>query len=184
MMKKMIGINKFILLVISLSISVCSLNSIMPHKLSFPEITEYTKSDRVYAPTKYVSVVREIAEKVRVDVDLLCAVIKVESNWDHLAIGTNTDSVDRGLGQINSKYEPWYVDKFGISSYEWCNPKKNIELTARVLKWSSKGFNHMVQGIAAYNCGRARVHKNEWPETTKKYVKKVLFWYNYYKNCR
>jgi hypothetical protein len=139
-------------------------------------------SHKVYAPYNYTKMVLEVSEEVGVDVDLLCAIIKVESNWQPTAIGYNSDSCDRGLGQINSKYEDWYVGKFGVEDYHWTDVRKNMELTARIIKWSCSPYDYVVQGVAAYNCGMSRVNKNAIPDSTKKYVEKVMKLYNSYKN--
>lgn len=182
MMKRMIGTSRVLFAFLLFSLFVFNLNSIAGPFTELPRITKFARHERVHAPREFIPLVNKVAEKYEVDKDLICAIVKVESNWWVDAIGVNADSVDRGLGQINSKYESWYVEKFGIENYQWDNPEKNLELTANIIKWSSNGFDFMVQGVAAYNCGRSRVKKNKLPETTKKYVEKVMYWYNYYKN--
>jgi soluble lytic murein transglycosylase-like protein len=177
MMKKKIG-TSLILFFIMVSTEASSID--FKNNTFIYEMPQRYK--RVYAPFIYQDFVLEVADVVGVDPDLLCAVIKVESNWVTFAIGNNGNSVDRGLGQINSKYESWYTEKFGIEDYRWDDGKKNILLTAKILKWSGVGFSCITHGVAAYNCGRSRVVKNTIPESTKKYVEKVMAYYNYYKN--
>lgn len=58
------------------------------------------------------ALIKTIAQKYNVDVQLALAVASVESNFNELAKNINApDSIDRGLYQINSKYHAEVTDE-------------------------------------------------------------------------
>ena len=117
--------------------------------------------------------VEQMAEKYRIDKNLIKAVIATESNWRPDAksvVGAE------GLMQLMPKTAKW----LGVSKSS--DPKQNIEGGAKYLAWlqkylNKKGLGNIENVIAAYNAGQGNVvkHKGIPPfSETQKYVAGVM----------
>jgi len=94
----------------------------------------------------------QAAKKFGVDVRLLKAIAKVESNFDQGAINRNKNgSYDVGIMQINSSWLPT-LSKFGVTeeglSRDAC---LNVEVGAWVLKGNIQSLGKTWKAVGAYN---------------------------------
>ena len=112
--------------------------------------------------------VREAAERHRIDPALVRAVIETESNW-------NTGAVSRkgafGLMQLI----PTTAQRFGVS--DAFNPQQNVDAGVRYLKSLLERYNgNLDLALAAYNAGEGavdRAHGVPSITETRNYIQKV-----------
>ena len=95
--------------------------------------------------------VREAAERHRVDPALIRAVIETESNWNPAAVSRKGA---RGLMQLI----PSTAQRFGVN--DMFNPKQNIDAGVRYLKALLERYNGNLElALAAYNAGEGAVDR-------------------------
>jgi hypothetical protein len=126
--------------------------------------------------TRYDTWIREAAALYKLPVELVRAIIKVESDYDPKA---TSYAGARGLMQLMPKTaESMQVKDIG-------DPRENIFGGVRYLRILANTFNgDLVLTIAGYNAGEDAVirHKGVPPfEQTKDYVTKVLHYYKRYR---
>lgn len=131
------------------------------------------KPATVYPDTDFVKLAEKKARKHNVDPDLLKAVIKAESNWNHRAVSPKGA---RGLMQLM----PATAAQLGVKNV--FDPVENIDGGARYLRYLLERFNgNLTLALAAYNAGPARVEKSmrvpSIPET-QSYVRSIVTSYN------
>jgi soluble lytic murein transglycosylase-like protein len=112
--------------------------------------------------------VREAAERHRVDPALVRAVIETESNWNP---GAYSRKGAIGLMQLI----PTTAQRFGAS--DAFNPKQNVDAGVRYLKTLLERYNgNLDLALAAYNAGEGavdRAHGIPAYRETRNYVQKV-----------
>ncbi len=146
----------------------------------------------VVTPKKYNYYVEKYAEKYSLEPELVYAIIKVESNYDKNAISS---AGAMGLMQIIPKTGAWIAGELNenFSKEELINEETNIKYGCFYLNYLFSKFNSLDAVICAYNAGETVVRGwlNETGEVdenkityaeTKNYYKKVLEYYNTYKN--
>ena len=120
--------------------------------------------------------INEICEKYEVEVNLVKAIIRVESRYVATAVSKDKTPC-RGLMQLSSPT----AKKYGV-----CNvfdPAENIEGGVRYLSDLKKMFNNnTIKVIAAYNTGEANVIRLGIQPKVKKYVDLVLVFKKKYDN--
>jgi soluble lytic murein transglycosylase len=123
-------------------------------------------------PADFEHHVRAAASHYDIDPQLIKAVIKVESNFDHLAV---SDKGARGLMQLM----PGTAADMNV--YNLFDPRENIMGGACYLKQMLGRFNgNLPLAIAAYNAGPGAVERcGGIPnfEETQRYVRSVLLYY-------
>jgi hypothetical protein len=143
------------------------------YSLFFREEREFLSKGDFY---RFDHIISQAAEKYGIDFELIKAVIKVESNFDSLAVSKKGA---RGLMQLmpNTAKELLVQDSF--------DPLENIDAGVRYLKKLLGRFKGKLNlALAAYNAGGDAVSKNEgrippYEETTN-YVRKVIQYFNIY----
>lgn len=112
--------------------------------------------------------VREAAERHRVDPALIRAVIETESNWNPTAVSRKGA---RGLMQLI----PSTAQRFGVN--DMFNPKQNVDAGVRYLKMLLERYNgNLDLALAAYNAGEGavdRAHGIPAFRETRMYVQRV-----------
>ena len=142
---------------------VLSLEDIRIHVNNTIETSRYSDL------SKYAILATSLCIENKVPVHLFLSLIKMESDFRYDAINQNKNgSFDIGLGQLNT-----YTFK-NYSKKELENPRINLKLSIKTLKDLHSYFGSWEQALAAYNAGISRVVKDEIPESTQRYVKKVL----------
>jgi len=148
----------------------------------------------VYKPRKYYQVVKKACETFDVDKFLILAIIKVESDFDCFAV---SDKKACGLMQIRESTFNYVCEvyKLGYPDDSIFGVKENVFAGTAYVDYLFKKFLTAQEVLAAYNAGEGVVKgwlKNDkysadgitlksFPfKETEKYVKKVLFYKNYY----
>ncbi len=114
-------------------------------------------------------IVREAAERHRVDPALIRAVIETESGWNPVAVSRKGAA---GLMQLH----PVTAQRLGVSNI--FNPRENVNAGVRYLKGLLERYNgNLDLALAAYNAGEGAVdrHGGRIPpyRETRRYVQKV-----------
>ncbi len=121
-------------------------------------------------------IIVKIASRYNVDPALIKAIIRVESSFNPKAVSYKGA---KGLMQLM----PVTLKAMGVR--DPFDPEFNIEAGVRYFKKLLIMFDNNVElALAAYNAGvtRVRIYKGIPPfRRTRRYVKKVLYYYRYYK---
>ncbi len=121
--------------------------------------------------------IKSLGKKYEIDPDLIKAIIKAESNFDRFATSSKGA---KGLMQLM----PETAQIFGV--FDAYNPYQNIEGGVRYFRRQLNEFDEDIRlALAAYNAGPEAVKKyKKVPpfKETRRFVKKVLFLYDYFKN--
>jgi soluble lytic murein transglycosylase-like protein len=127
---------------------------------------------------KYDHLITKAADKFNLDSALIKAVIKAESNFNHMAV---SPVGAQGLMQLMpaTAYDMRVKDSF--------HPESNIEGGARYLSYLLKTYrNNLELALAAYNAGEKAVAKYNYNippyRETQNYVRRVLSFYRSYSN--
>jgi hypothetical protein len=132
----------------------------------------------------YENYIRIECEKRKFPFKLAVAVMLAESEGNPKARNINYDkkdpkkelSRDIGLFQLNSIYIPDFIDWYGGDGP--CDPYRysedNIKLGVAHLAALYKQFGSIRLALMAYNCGGPRVIRNQIPESTLKYLDRVI----------
>ncbi len=112
--------------------------------------------------------VRETADRHRMDPALVRAVIETESNWNPKAYS------HKGAGGL-MQLIPTTAQKYG--AYDLFDPQQNIDAGVKHLKWLLERYNgNLDLALAAYNAGEGavdRVHGVPAYRETRNYVQRV-----------
>lgn len=126
--------------------------------------------------SNYDQHIQSISDRLGVDYRLVKALIRAESQFDHMAISPRGAM---GLMQLM----PGTAKDMGV--HNPFNPKENIEGGVRYLKFLLKRFNNDITlALAAYNAGPEAVkrHRGVPPfRETRGYLRKVMGFYSEYK---
>jgi hypothetical protein len=113
-------------------------------------------------------IVREAADRHRVDPALVRAVIETESNWNPKAWS------HKGAGGL-MQLIPTTAQRWG--AYDVFNPQQNIDAGVKHLKWLLERYNgNLDLALAAYNAGEGavdRAHGVPAYRETRDYVQRV-----------
>jgi soluble lytic murein transglycosylase-like protein len=136
---------------------------------SFRLATERSKNDDLIAPEQIQKAIEDSARKFKLPVQLVTAIIKVESNFNPRAVSSEGA---RGLMQLM----PTTASKLGVKNS--FDVAQNIHGGCRYLKGLLEQFDGNLElAVAAYNAGPGAVQKyGKIPpfKETQNYVKKVL----------
>lgn len=123
---------------------------------------------------QYLSIVKSVAKKTRIDESLIMAVIKVESNFDPKAVSPKGAM---GLMQL----VPSTASFLGVTNP--FNPIQNIHGGAEYLSQCINAFQDMELALAAYNAGPHLVGKLKkvppYPET-RNFIRDVFLYRKIY----
>jgi len=153
----------------------------MPQRSIF-EPGDFTDDDggriavRGGCPKRYNEIISKAADRFRLDVALIKAVIKAESNFNHRAV---SPAGAQGLMQLM----PATASLLNVDNV--FHPEENIEGGARHLRYLMDLYNgNLTLVLAAYNAGENAVAKygNAVPpyRETRYYVRRVLSLYKHF----
>jgi len=128
--------------------------------------------------SKYDELINKAANKFKLDSALIKAIIKAESNFNHLAVSRVGA---QGLMQLMPKTAS------SMNVEDSFHPEKNIEGGARYLRYLLNTYKgNLDLALAAYNAGEKAVAKYNYNippyRETQNYVKRVYSFYKSY-NC-
>lgn len=143
---------------------------------------------KIAFPVKHLDLIMKYADKYGLDHDLVCAIIRAESNFDESAVSKRGAE---GLMQIIKLTGDWGAGEIGIQDYTYAkikDPEINLDIGCWYIAKLLKQYEHTDTALAAYNAGSGTVSKwlydpeisadNKtlyripYPET-EKYVEKV-----------
>jgi len=123
----------------------------------------------------YHIIIVEICESHQVDVNLIKAIIRVESVYDKNAV--SKDGSSKGLMQLTKGT----AKKFGVKKI--FDPYENILGGVRYVTHLRSIFgNDNLRILASYNVGEGRVYKKKIPAHGKEYAKIVMLCKEKYDN--
>jgi len=126
--------------------------------------------------TKYDSLIAKASQKYNVESALIKAVIKAESNFNHMAVSRKGA---RGLMQLMPSTAS------SLQVRDSFHPENNIEGGVRYLRYLLKYFNdNLPLALAAYNAGENAVIKHGGIppyRETQTYVQRVMSYLDKYK---
>jgi hypothetical protein len=135
------------------------------NKLTRPLVESFYT--RVTADVEITDAILSGADSNDISLPLAFSLAWVESSFRVRALNYNSNSIDRGLFQLNSRtfpslkeeqfYNPWINAEYGLAHYRYC-----IEV----------GKNEVV-ALAMYNAGVNRVRRGT-PYSTLHYIAKIL----------
>lgn len=132
---------------------------------------------RLWAINDYIE---ELCKQLQVPVELAMAILEEENpRRNSRAVNINTNgTVDRGLWQINSSNEHWFLKMFGLPTSGRYNP-----LNDRHSTWWAIHYLHYLrydyvftswwETVIAYNCGPARVINRNPPNSSIDYAVRI-----------
>ncbi len=146
------------------------------HKSGMKEKLFESNSNSVLLSECYDAIIDDAANKYNVDGDLIKAIIKVESNFNHKAVSKKGA---KGLMQLM----PQTALMLGVS--DCFHPKNNIDGGIRYISYLIGLYNGNLRlALAAYNAGEGNVAKHggmpPYAET-RSYVRMVMDKYKQYR---
>ncbi|WP_169313586.1 transglycosylase SLT domain-containing protein [Spirochaeta africana] len=108
------------------------------------------------------------AERQDVPLFLAFSLVFVESSFRIDAINQNPTSTDRGLFQLNNLSFPH------LSLDDYFHPDTNAYHGVSYMRYTLDSMGDVERALAMYNAGRSRVVRNQIPESTVRYVQRVL----------
>lgn len=136
--------------------------------------------------------IESVCHRYKVEVPLILAMIKTESNFNPKAVSSSgavgltqlMPPTARDLGLKVPKYRSFLYPNTNPRVDERFNPQKNLEAGVRYLSQMLKRYNgNYVLAIAAYNAGPGNVSKDvPLIDETERHIGKVLNHYYSYRN--
>lgn len=119
---------------------------------------------------------RAICEQYAVPAGIVRNIIAMESGGDPWAVGKNVDNTyDLGLMQLNSRYLPWFAEKYNDGNWiDAFDQAVAVRVAVRYLADLHAFFGSWELAIAAYNCGPSRAASGQISRKTREYVRRVI----------
>lgn len=116
-----------------------------------------------------LDVIYSLSQEYNLDLKIVTAIMRVESNFNPLAVSPNGTSY--GLMQINETHLKHFEDKMDILDIE-----RNVETGSMILSNLSKENNDIEFVLNSYNMGKYGYidYVNETGKTSRAYSRKVL----------
>lgn len=150
-------------------------------------------------PIYYEPIIEKHARQYEVDPLLIAAIIRVESNYKP---SQESHKGALGMMQIMPNTASWVIEKAKLKQVTLADVKDNADPNIQIGTWYIGSLldrfnNNMYVALAAYNAGPTVVSKwlnnNTWDGTlqqtdhipygeTKKYVQRVVYYYNKYQD--
>lgn len=107
---------------------------------------------------QWQDLVWELCQELNLEYELILGAIHLESNFIVDCVSSNSNgSVDRGMGQINSKYQDWYAELSGINPEEFdpFNPEHSLKSLIYGMKYYR---NYWVENHNIYHKETLDIH--------------------------
>ena len=125
---------------------------------------------------QYLSDFKMAGNKYNIDYKLLCAIAKIESNYNPFALNiNNADNYDIGILQINSWWFP-KLKKVGMDDPRMLlDYQYNIDVGSWILKECINNFGISKKSIDCYNKGETKAqNKSAYIKKVEKAYKKIM----------
>ncbi|MDC7231994.1 MAG: transglycosylase SLT domain-containing protein [Spirochaetales bacterium] len=107
------------------------------------------------------------AVKYNIEPELVFALVFNESSFNPRAVNQNSNSIDRGLFQLNSRSFP------NLREEDFFKPEINVPLGVAYLRYCLDMGGNEVTALAMYNAGPNRVKDSRTPRMTLDYIHKI-----------
>jgi soluble lytic murein transglycosylase-like protein len=131
-----------------------------------PAVLEFFAA--ITSSTEISQIILDAATDRNLPPALVFALVHEESRFNPRAINRNSQTVDRGLFQLNSASFP----KLGIE--EFYDPRTNARYGTAHLAYCLEQGGNEVAALAVYNAGYGRVTKTGTPRSTLDYIHRAL----------
>ncbi len=132
------------------------------HGHVFEYFVDLTGSPAIAGPIIYH------AERNGIPLSLAFSLAAVESGFNPRAVGSNAGSVDRGLFQLNNRSFP------ALREHDFFDTDTNARYAMRHLVYCFSVGEEVTTALAVYNAGASRVLAGRTPESTKRYVERIV----------
>jgi soluble lytic murein transglycosylase-like protein len=133
------------------------------------------KNATTLLPPEWQSMFQRYSKKFDIDLDLLVAIAMNESSLNPRAVNYNKSSgtYDRGLFQINSRYESTFVKNYWNrpEKFDHFNPEHSLYMACKILVEHKARLGAEEEAIKAYNTGA--VGRLLYPESAKRYYTRI-----------
>lgn len=110
--------------------------------------------------------------KYKLPIKMVFSLVFVESSFSHKAVNFNSTSQDIGLFQLNTRTFRHLSEK------DLLHLETNIKNGTEYLQFAFSLDSNPQIALAIYNAGPSRPLKGKTPESTKKYVKRIINYSN------
>ena len=124
-------------------------------------ISGYHTGKKAGYPVAYSEYITKYSKENDLDVCLVMAVIKVESNY----VPEAQSDYAYGLMQLTEETAEWNAEKMGLTDYDWHEPSTNIQIGCYYLKYLIDKYDNIDTALAAYNAGGGNV--DSWLKNPK-----------------
>lgn len=131
-----------------------------------PAVLEFFAA--ITSSTEISEIILDAATARRLAPALVFALVHEESRFNPRAINRNSQTVDRGLFQLNSASFP----KLGVEDFY--DPRTNARYGTAHLAYCLEQGGNEVTALAVYNAGYGRVSKTGTPRSTLDYINRAL----------
>lgn len=108
------------------------------------------------------------ADRNDLSLSLVFSLSWVESRFSPTAVNRNSDSIDRGLFQLNSRSFPW------LSEEDFFHPEVNASHGTDYLRYALRHGSDVRTALAVYNAGLSRVRRQQIPQSTLVYIERIM----------
>ncbi len=108
------------------------------------------------------------ADRNDLSLSLVFSLSWVESRFSPTAINRNSNSIDRGLFQLNSRSFPH------LSELDFFDPEVNASHGTDYLRYSLRHGSDEETALAVYNAGLSRVRRRQIPSSTLVYIDRIM----------
>lgn len=129
----------------------------------------------------YEDIIESASKAYQIPVEVIKAIIRVESNWDPNAKRYESHLNDSSLGlmQLLTKTAKYVANNTALTAEQILQPTLNILLGTKYLKEQLNKYDNLNDAIAAYNAGSPR-KTSTGAYVNQGYVDKVNQWIKVY----
>lgn len=123
-------------------------------------------------PVKYRQYLIDLSIELDIPINIIARVPILESGYrENVSYKNRNGSIDRGIIQINSDCQSWYIKTFWKEDHEFdvWNWKDNFRLGFSEIRWAYDVTGSWEKSVMAFNCGIGNVGRGTIPKSTIKY---------------
>ena len=123
---------------------------------------------QVTGSSELAALILRYADLHDVPASLAFSLAYTESRFKATAVNRNSNSIDRGLFQLNSRSFP------ELSEAQFFDPETNVDKGISYLRYCLDVGENTIVALAMYNAGRTRVTQRGAPRMTLDYIARIL----------